>query len=181
MAMLPGAFNSEEHEEMGTFEVLPADWYVSMIQESTIKPTKKALEEKNGNDELPADQYSGLRLNLKFKIMGGEFDGRTLFEGLNIKNPNAQAVEISQKTLTSICKAVGKVSINDSEELHGIPMKIKLGIKPASAQYDAQNTFKAFEKYDGAVPSGTSGSKSKKDVSNAKEGSKSGGKRAWEE
>ena len=182
MAMLPGEFNSEDHDEMGTFDALPADWYIMMIEESDIKPTKKALDAHDGNADLPIEQYSGQRLNLKFKVLGGEFGDRTVFNGLNIKNPNPQAVEISQKELTSICRAVGKVSIKDSNELHGIPMKVKLGIKPASAQYDAQNTFKAYEKYDGApIQAASSASPSKADVNKSKGAGKGKGKKAWEE
>lgn len=154
MAKLPGSFNSEEHDDMGTFDALPAGDYSAMISDSNIKPTKAALEENNGNADLPISNYSGLRLNLTFKIMGGEFDGRTVFNGLNVKNPSAQAVEISQKELATICRAVGKVSVEDSTELHGIPLIIKLGIKPATAQYSEQNTFKGYERHTGAIPQG---------------------------
>jgi len=150
MAMLPSQFNSEEHDDMGTFDALPAEVYTMSIVDSNIKPTKKALEAAGGNADLPVEQYSGLRLNLQFKIMGGEFDGRSVWNGLNIKNPNPQAVEISQKELATITRACGKVNVQDSAELHGIPLKVKLGIKPASAQYEAQNTFKSYEAHDGS-------------------------------
>lgn len=152
MALLPGAFNSKEHDDMGSFEPIPAGEYTAQIVESAIKPTKKALDEKNGNEELAMEAYSGLRLNLQFKVMGGEYDGSTVWVGLNIKNPNPQAVEISQKELATICRAVGKVSVQDSAELHGIPMLIKVAIKPASSQYDAQNVIKGYKAHTGAIP-----------------------------
>ena len=43
--------------------------------------------------------------------------------------------------------------LEDSEQLHNIPMRIKVGIKPAQAQYAEQNVIKSYAAYDGtAVP-----------------------------
>lgn len=183
MAMLPGSFNSEEHDDMDSYDIIPEGEYVAMIDESTIKPTKKALEEAGNNADLPLENYSGLRLNLRFKIMGGDYDGKYIFNGLNIKNPNPVAVEISQKELATICRAVGKVSIQDSAELHNTPMSIKVKVKPATAQYEAQNAIKSYEPFKGgSIPPATNKVAGAGVGGAASPNKPSGGqKRAWEE
>jgi hypothetical protein len=183
MAQLPSSFNSEQHDDMGSFDVIPIDEYVAMIDDSSIKPSKKAVEDANGNADLPLDSYHSLRLNFKFKVIGGEYDGRFVFAGLNIKNPNAQAVEISQKELATICRAAGKVTIGDSAELHNIPMVIKVGIKPASTQYEAQNVIKGYKPYDGTpIASNKSGAANpaKHGAAKPSAGAANGGRKPWE-
>jgi hypothetical protein len=185
MAMLPSSFNSEQHDDMGSFEPIPVGDYVLVIEDSELKPSKAALKDADGNADLPLESYHSLRLNLKFKVVGGDYDGRIIFNGLNIKNPNAQAVEISQKELATICRAVGKVNIRDSAELHGIPMKGKVGIKAASAQYDAQNVIKSYAKFDGVMPQSTkpgAASPTKSAMDNGATVAQTGnGKKLWDE
>lgn len=171
MAILPGQFNSDEYDDMGTFDAIPQedckDWFIMHIEDSSIKPTKKALDEagidaQDSYSDAELNSFSGLRLNLQFKVLAGKYKDRTVFNGLNIKNSNPQAVEISQKELATICRAVGRVNIQDSAELHGIPMRVKLGYKPANAQYDASNTFKNYEPHDGSpIESGSEATPSK--------------------
>ncbi|MFU8779278.1 MAG: PHP domain-containing protein, partial [Roseovarius sp.] len=44
-------------------------------------------------------------------------------------------VEIAQRTLSAICHATDKMQVNDSEELHLIPMAIQVKIKPPKNGY----------------------------------------------
>ena len=125
MASLPEVFSRKGDEgKVGEFKALPEGWYTAQIVKSEVKDTSKK---------------DGKRLNLQFKIIGGEFDKRVVFEGLNIVNPNPQAVEISKRLMNSIYDAIGVEEIEDTQELHGIPMKVKLGIKPATAQWPESN------------------------------------------
>lgn len=125
MAQLNQTFDSGQHDEMNSgFEPIPTGDYLARIVESDIKDTNK----KNG-------KY----IKLKFEIMEGEFKGRFIWTNLNIINPNPVAVEIAQKELATICRAVGKAVIQDTQELHGIPLKMKVKIKPAKGDYPAGN------------------------------------------
>ncbi len=55
---------------------------------------------------------------------------------------NPTTVEIAQRTLSAICHATGKLQVNDSEELHLIPMTIQVGVKPPKDGYGERNTIR---------------------------------------
>ncbi len=136
-------FNTANQEEMDDFSVVPVGEYNVQIVKSEIKDTK---------------DKTGKRLNFQFKILDGDYKGRILFTGLNIVNPNPTAVEISKKELTSICKACGKPEIQDTAELHNIPLTVKVKIVPASGNYPEKNEITKYSPYagvDGAVSSST--------------------------
>ena len=113
-----------------SFEPVPAGWYNLMIDESEMKPT---------NDG------TGAYLALGFKILDGQYAGRKLFARLNLQNSNPTAVEIAYKTLSSIAHAVGVLQVQDSAQLHGIPLKGKVKIRPAKGEYEASNDFSGFK------------------------------------
>ena len=56
------------------------------------------------------------------RCAGGPYQGRKLFDRLNLVNANPQTVEIAQRTLSAICHATGRMQVQDSEELHLIPL-----------------------------------------------------------
>lgn len=132
MAKLPLSFNSEGNNEgMTDYTALPAGEYVAYITKSDYKQTKAK---------------TGHYIQLVLKIAGGKAKGRVLFENLNLDNPNPIAVEIANKTLNSICQACDKVGVEDSEELHGIPMKLTLKVTPATATQPASNNVTKYDK-----------------------------------
>lgn len=125
MAQLGQAFDSGQHDDMNTgFNPMPAGVYIAQVVESEIKDTSKK---------------TGKYIKLKFEILKGEFKGRFVWTNLNIVNPNPVAVEIAQKELATLCRACGKAVIQDTQELHGIPIKMKIKIKPAKDDYPAGN------------------------------------------
>lgn len=128
-------FNAAEVEPQGSFEPIPAGWYTAMVTDSEFKPTK------NGQGEY---------LQLRLDIIKGEYEGRVIFDRLNLNNPNQTAVEIAQRQLSSICRAVGIMTPTDSSELHDKPLKVKVSIRPAGNGYEASNEVKAYDAADGA-------------------------------
>ena len=50
--------------------------------------------------------------------------------------------------LASICQAAEVDVVEDSEELHDIPMMIKVGIKAETAQWPAKNVIKGYKSMD---------------------------------
>lgn len=128
MADLAG-FNAEQVEPQQSFEPIPAGWYTCMITDSEMKPTK------NG-----AGEYLQLRLD----VIEGQNEGRVIFDRLNLNNQNQTAVEIAQRQLSAICRAVGVMTPNDSTELHDKPLSVKVSIRPAGNGYDASNEIKAY-------------------------------------
>lgn len=139
-------FNASNQEGMDDFSVVPADSYNVQVVKSEVVPTKA---------------QTGTLLKLQFKIIDGKFKGRIIFGQYNLENPNAQAVEISRKQMKTLCDAIGKPDgVDDSSEMHNIPLMVKVGIKPAQGVYAEQNEIKFYAKYDGPkVEGATTGAK----------------------
>jgi len=115
-------------------EPVPAGWYKAVITESEEKPTKA---------------QTGSYLQMTMEIIEGEHAGRKVFERLNLNNPNATAVEIAQRTLSSICRAVGVMTPRTSQDLHDKPLMLKVKVKPAKDGYDASNEVGEYAAPDG--------------------------------
>ena len=113
MATLAG-FDATQVGDMQTFEVLPPGPYLSMLTESEVKDTKEG-----GNKYL---QFVA-------EIVDGPAKGRRHWIRLNLWNSNQTAVDIAQRELGAICKAVAVPRPNDSAELHGKPFVMTLDVK----------------------------------------------------
>lgn len=123
-----------------SIEAIPAGWYNAQIDQSEMKPTKDG---------------SGSYLELRFSVLDGQYANRKVFGRLNLRNANPVAQEIAYKQLSAICHATGVLQVQDSQQLHGRPMKIKVSVRAASGDYEASNELKAFkninEQVDGPV------------------------------
>lgn len=156
-------FDSTTIEPIGSYELLPVGEYTVIVSASEYKMTKA----KEGR--VPS-QY----LSLTFDVVEGEYHGRKLFSSLHINNPNDTAKEIARRTLSAICGCVDVPRPKATEELHGKPLVVKVGIRPANEKdgYEAQNTIKAYSRADGK-PLGST-------APNAVPKKAASGKRPWE-
>lgn len=127
MARFDTAFDATGIEPTTAYEILPAGKYRAQIVESEMRVTKNGM-----------GQYLWLMLD----ILEGPQQGRKVFDQLNLVNANPTTVEIAQRTLSAICHATGKLQVNDSEELHLIPMTIQVGVKPPKDGYGERNTIR---------------------------------------
>ena len=130
MAKLPSSFNSDNYDDIGEFEAIPVGEYEAKITQSDLVKTSAG---------------TGEYLKLTFEIISGDYRGRLLWSNLNLVNPSDKSVEIAHKELATICRACGKLSIEESEELHGIPMIVKVRVKPATARYPASNAIANYK------------------------------------
>jgi hypothetical protein len=96
---------------------------------------------------------TGSYLQLTIEVIEGQHAGRKVFDRLNRKNPNSVAVEIAQRSLSSICRAIGVNSPKDSMELQDKPLMVKLAVKAADGQYGASNDIKEYASANGATAS----------------------------
>jgi hypothetical protein len=71
--------------------------------------------------------------------LDGPYQGRKLFDRLNLVNANPQTVEIAQRTLSAICHATGRMQVQDSEELHLIPLMADVQVQPPKNGYGESN------------------------------------------
>ncbi len=107
-------FDATQVEPDAGFDTIPAGWYNVKMDESELKPTKDG---------------TGTYLQVRFTVIDGQYANRKLFARLNIKNANATTQEIALKQLSAIGHAVGVLHIANSEQLHGIPLKVKVKIR----------------------------------------------------
>jgi hypothetical protein len=129
-------FNAKEVPvSSGQYEPLPEGVYTMQIVNSDMKTTKSG---------------DGQYLYLEFDVMGPTHTGRKFFDRLNLFNNNPKTVEIANRQLASICRAVNILALNDSEELHFKPLQVKIKITQSrdgspqnSATYLAGEAVKA--------------------------------------
>lgn len=144
-------FNADEVAEREDFSPVPPGIYTGMITNSELKET---------------NSKTGQYILLEIDIQGGEYEGRKLFERLNIKNDNQKAVDIAFRTLGEIVKAVGKTTIKDTEELHNKKFTMEVRVEPAKPYVkdgveqpgSPQNSIKKFLPVSGAVSTPKAGS-----------------------
>ena len=123
-------FNAMAVEPQTSYEPMPADWYKCVITNTEEKPTKK---------------QNGSYLQLDIEVIEGKFAGRKVFDRLNLNNPNSVAVEIAQRALSSICRAIDVPNPQDSDELLDKPLMVKVAVKPADEEYSASNEVKGYD------------------------------------
>ena len=87
----------------------------------------------------PTKDGGGQYLWLELDVLEGPLAGRKLFDRLNLVNASAQTVEIAQRTLSAICHATGRLQVQDSAELHLIPMIADVTVKPPKNGYGESN------------------------------------------
>ena len=129
-------FNAENVEPSQDRTLIPAGDYKAMIIESEMKTTNRG---------------DGQYLKLTFQIVEGDQQNRMAWANLNLSHANPKAEEIAHRELSAICRAIGIMAPDDSSELHDKPLTIKIGVKPASGQYEASNAIKGYAPAGGAV------------------------------
>lgn len=134
MADLRG-FDAQTVEPNDSFDPLPNGDYLCIITASEMKPTKAG---------------DGAYLELEMQVLEGQYQGRKLWDRLNLNNANDTTVKIAKGTLSAICRAVGVLQPKDSCELHDLPMLVKVACKKRDDTDELTNVVKSYKKRDGA-------------------------------
>lgn len=129
MAQFGGEFDATTVEPSAPMEVLPDAFYPMVISASKWEKTKKG---------------DGAFLELTLTVVEGPMKGRKVWDRLNLQNPNTQAVEIAQRTLSAICHATGVLKVTDSAQLHDQPMEVKVIVK--QGEKGPMNEVKGYKK-----------------------------------
>jgi hypothetical protein len=127
MANLGTTFDATSVEPAKPIEVLPPGRYPAQIVNSKLRVTKDGM-----------GQYLWLELD----VLEGPYRSRKLFDRLNLVNANPQTVEIAQRTLSAICHATGRMQVQDSEELHLIPLIADVQVQPPKNGYGETNKIR---------------------------------------
>lgn len=120
---------SEMPKSDRNFDPLPPGWYDVRITEGEVKQTKAG---------------TGSYLKLRYDVEGPTHQGRVVFGNLNLRNPNPEAERIGAQQMGELLRAVGMARLEDSDQLIGKTMSVKLSVKE-SEQYGASNEVKAFK------------------------------------
>lgn len=138
-------FNAANVKPAEALDNLPSAWYNARITESEMKPTR---------------DNKGRYLSLVLTVIDGPYANRKIFDRLNLENQNQKAVDIAYETLSAICHATGVIQLQSSQQLHGIPLAVKVGIRQEQG-YDPQNEVKGYKRIGEVQVSGaTAGSPS---------------------
>lgn len=124
-------------QDQSGFDPIPAGDYTVRIAEAALQQTKAGT-----------GQYIKLRLD----VIAPSHQGRVLFANLNIQNANPKAEEIGRQQLGSIMRAINLPSIQDTDQLVGGVMNIKVTIKQ-DEQYGPSNEVKTFKSAQGTASS----------------------------
>lgn len=138
MASFGQTFDASSVEPSSSYDVLPPGKYLGQIVASEMRATKDG---------------HGQYLYLEVDILDGQYAGRKLFDRLNLVNANTDTVQIAQRTLSSICRAVGKMQVSNSEQLHLIPMTLDVRVRPPKGLYGESNSIRYLPRAtSGATP-----------------------------
>jgi hypothetical protein len=117
---------------------IPAGWYLMAITESENKPVNNS-------------QTGAMYLATTFTVLEGQYAGRKVFFNFNLRNDNPKTQEIAYGQLSAVCHATGRLTVGDSVELHNLPMKVRVKIRPeqkddsGNVKYEASNDLSAFK------------------------------------
>lgn len=137
MAFLDQTFSADDMPvSSNSYEPLPAGWYTATITGAELKSTKAG---------------TGQYIAIRYDIIGPTHQGRIVFGNLNIRNPNATAEEIGRQQLGEVMRAIGLAKVQDTDELIGGQLSIKVSIR-SSDQYGDQNEVKGFKAIAGSTP-----------------------------
>jgi len=128
MAMLPNVFKGEK--STSNYDPIPAGWYEAEMIKSEMKETKTG----------------GKMLSVQFKVIEGDFANRFVYANYNLVNSSPMAVEIAQRELGNLIHACGLEDIEDSAELHGVPVGIRVKIQDGTPAYpDPRNAIAGYK------------------------------------
>lgn len=120
----------------GNYDPLPPGWYKANITQAELKSTAAG---------------DGQYIKMRYEIMGPTHAGRVVFGNLNIKNASARAEEIGRQQLGEIMRAIGLARVQDTDQLIGASLQVKLEVRPARTDektgktYEAQNEIRGFK------------------------------------
>jgi hypothetical protein len=142
MAFLGETFSTESLPVSDrSYDLVPEGWYNATITKAELGKTKAG---------------TGDKIDMRYDITGPTHQGRVIFGSINVRNQSPEAEKIGRQQLGEIMRAVGLAKINDSDELIGCSIVIRVKIKPASNGYDARNEISGVKSASGVMPQVTS-------------------------
>ena len=136
MAILGQVFSASNVQEVSN--TIPEGDYLCEVIKSELKENKAG---------------TGSYLNWTFRVIDGAHLGFIFYDLMNIVHNNPRAQAMGQRKLVALQEACGfDDGIEDTTELHGIPLVASLVTRPASDGYPAKSEPKSYKPESEYVP-----------------------------
>ena len=112
----------------GKYDPVPEGDYVLKALESEEKDTASG----------------GQMIKVKFEVVGGDHNGRWVWQNFNTVNKSDVAQRIGRQQLVAWATACGKADCDDTDKLIDKKFSATVSIEPAKGGYAASNKIKAF-------------------------------------
>jgi len=119
------------------YEVLAPGWYTASVTGAEVKATKSG---------------TGQYLRVEYTISGPSGAGRKVWSNYNVRNENPKAESIGREQLAELCRCVGLARVNDTDQLLGCTVSVKIKVREASNGYEAQNEVQGHKALEGSAP-----------------------------
>jgi Protein of unknown function (DUF669) len=145
--VLGEAFDIDSEEGSPAVSLLPPGKYAAEIEDGQVGPTK------NGN---------GQAVNLRWRVVDGEYENRVVFQSILITHTSEQAQKIGRGMFKDICFSCGLTGkMTDLETLKFKKCLIRVGVeKNKDGQYPDKNRVTRVDPYvspvNGGMPRGNS-------------------------
>jgi hypothetical protein len=137
MAFLGETFSTDELPVSDrSYDLIPDGWYTATITKAELGMTKAG---------------TGTKIDMRYDITGPTHEGRVIFGNLNIRNPSQEAEEIGRQQLGEIMRAIGLAKVEDTDQLIGGTLQIKVGQSKPQAGYEVRNEVKGFKAVGGSA------------------------------
>ena len=120
-------FDASKVEPSTGFAAIPEGDYRCVIMSVEEKRTKAG---------------TGSYANFKVQVLGPTHKGRIIFDMVTLTNPNRQAVDIGESTLSAICRAVGCMQPRSWSDVCNQPFMCKVGHRKFNDEL--QNCIKQY-------------------------------------
>lgn len=120
-----------------SYDLVPDGWYSATMTKADLGETKNK---------------TGLKIDVRYDITGPTHEGRVVFGSINIRNQSPKAEEIGRQQLGEIMRAIGLAKVEDTDQLVGARIQIKVGKSKPQEGYEVKNEIKGWKAVEGSAP-----------------------------
>lgn len=135
--------NEYQGEERGSYDPIPKGEYKMKATEAEFKDTRSG----------------GQMIAVTFEVVGGEHNGRKIWNNFNVVNNSEKAQRIGREQVSAWAKAAGKPNATDFNELLERPFGALVDIEKGTDGYADKNRIYGFIQSSSSAPAPTAAKK----------------------
>lgn len=144
--MVQLGFNTQEYDLPTFGDPIKPGWYAARIDKIDLKPTKKG---------------DGQYLEVQFAIdesQHPDLAGRMVWDRLNVFHQNQKTMQIARGQMRKLQECVGKPTSQETDELLGLPVLVKVKLRAETAEFRATNEIDDYKPIGATIPTGSAAS-----------------------